>query len=214
MTLSEAFLTREEFDTLFFRIPELCDVHQSFLKRLEPKLANWSPELAFGDCFRYLVIKCLVVDVCQWNCAQIVKSESNIGTFIALMNQVNHNSPQMYILQVLSCQVGHFLAVIFPGCVLMTNWRDCTSKPVISVVAYQYCFTVLQWNISLTTYLSQHNNCTYIICAKSTDYCLAQSLVPPRPVINHPWKVLKLLKSKIGISYLSRSNLWFFINEK
>lgn len=57
MTLSEAFLTREEFDTLFFRIPELCDVHQSFLKRLEPKLANWSPELAFGDCFRYLASK-------------------------------------------------------------------------------------------------------------------------------------------------------------
>lgn len=57
LTTSSACLTKHEFDTLFFRIPELCDVHKSFKELLEPKLVNWSPEEAIGDCFRYLASK-------------------------------------------------------------------------------------------------------------------------------------------------------------
>ncbi|XP_071790000.1 active breakpoint cluster region-related protein-like isoform X2 [Asterias amurensis] len=54
MTTSQPMLTQEDYDTLFFKIPELADVHREFCNHMAPKLAKWSPGQTYGDSFKLL----------------------------------------------------------------------------------------------------------------------------------------------------------------
>ncbi|XP_022096184.1 active breakpoint cluster region-related protein-like isoform X2 [Acanthaster planci] len=54
MTTSKPILSAEDYDTLFFKIPELCEVHREFCNHMEPKLAQWTPEQTYGDSFKLL----------------------------------------------------------------------------------------------------------------------------------------------------------------
>ncbi|XP_038059104.1 active breakpoint cluster region-related protein-like isoform X2 [Patiria miniata] len=54
MTTSQPILAPEDYDTLFFKIPELCEVHREFCNHMEPKLQEWTPEQTYGDSFKLL----------------------------------------------------------------------------------------------------------------------------------------------------------------
>ncbi|XP_030847640.1 active breakpoint cluster region-related protein isoform X2 [Strongylocentrotus purpuratus] len=51
---SDPVMTDEEYDTMFFRIPELFNVHRQFVNHMEPKMKEWTPEQMQGDSFKLL----------------------------------------------------------------------------------------------------------------------------------------------------------------
>ncbi|XP_071501100.1 active breakpoint cluster region-related protein-like [Diadema antillarum] len=54
ISTSKPVLTEEEYDTMFFRIKELAEVHRQFVHHMEPKLEHWTPEQMQGDSFKLL----------------------------------------------------------------------------------------------------------------------------------------------------------------
>ncbi|XP_041456551.1 active breakpoint cluster region-related protein-like isoform X3 [Lytechinus variegatus] len=54
ISTSTPVMTEEEYDTMFFRIPELLNVHRQFVHHMEPKMEHWTPEQMQGDSFKLL----------------------------------------------------------------------------------------------------------------------------------------------------------------
>ncbi|XP_076804707.1 active breakpoint cluster region-related protein-like isoform X1 [Clavelina lepadiformis] len=54
---SQPVMSAQDFDTLFYRVPELHNLHGSFYDKLKPKLDDWSADTSVGDLFRRLLSK-------------------------------------------------------------------------------------------------------------------------------------------------------------
>jgi len=52
---SQPVMSAQDFDTLFFRVPELHNLHADFYATLKPRLDTWSADTNVGDLFKRLV---------------------------------------------------------------------------------------------------------------------------------------------------------------
>lgn len=52
LTTSQPVISEEEFGTMFYKIPELHDLHQSFLDQLRKKLDKWENKTSIGEQFK------------------------------------------------------------------------------------------------------------------------------------------------------------------
>jgi breakpoint cluster region protein len=55
LTTSQPVISEDEFNTMFYKIPELHALHQSFLDGLKRRAQNWDGRLTIGDHFRIMV---------------------------------------------------------------------------------------------------------------------------------------------------------------
>ncbi|KDR23111.1 Breakpoint cluster region protein [Zootermopsis nevadensis] len=55
LTTSQPVISEDEFSTMFYKIPELHTLHQSFLDGLRRCTQNWDGQLTIGDHFRIMV---------------------------------------------------------------------------------------------------------------------------------------------------------------
>ena len=58
---SQPVMSAQDFDTLFFRVPELHELHSNFYKELKPRLDDWNADTAVGVMFKRLVSLCDVI---------------------------------------------------------------------------------------------------------------------------------------------------------
>nr|CAD7423069.1 unnamed protein product [Timema monikensis] len=56
LTTSQPVITEEEFNTMFYKIPELYALHHNFLEGLKKRAHNWDGRLTIGDHFRIMAI--------------------------------------------------------------------------------------------------------------------------------------------------------------
>ncbi|XP_071946447.1 active breakpoint cluster region-related protein-like isoform X2 [Antedon mediterranea] len=54
MNTSQPILSSEDYSCLFYKIAELCQIHQEFRNNLEARLKNWTPDQTFSDLFQFL----------------------------------------------------------------------------------------------------------------------------------------------------------------
>nr|CAB3219663.1 active breakpoint cluster region-related protein [Phallusia mammillata] len=54
---SQPVMSAQDFDAVFFRVPELHDLHATFYQKLKPKLDVWSADTTVGDQFKKLLSK-------------------------------------------------------------------------------------------------------------------------------------------------------------
>ncbi|XP_033098670.1 active breakpoint cluster region-related protein-like isoform X2 [Anneissia japonica] len=54
MNTSQPILSSEDYSCLFYKIAELCQVHQEFRNNLEARLKEWTPDQTFSDLFQFL----------------------------------------------------------------------------------------------------------------------------------------------------------------
>nr|CAD7392837.1 unnamed protein product [Timema cristinae] len=54
LTTSQPVITEEEFNTMFYKIPELYALHHNFLEGLKKRAHNWDGRLTIGDHFRIM----------------------------------------------------------------------------------------------------------------------------------------------------------------
>ena len=52
---SQPVMSAQDFDTLFFRVPELHELHSNFYQELKPRLDDWNADTAVGIMFKRLV---------------------------------------------------------------------------------------------------------------------------------------------------------------
>ena len=52
---SQPVMSAQDFDTLFYRVPELHSLHADFYATLKPRLDAWSADTNVGDLFKKLV---------------------------------------------------------------------------------------------------------------------------------------------------------------
>lgn len=52
---SQPVMSAQDFDTLFFRVEDLHNLHASFYGKLKPRLDNWNADTNVGDLFKNLV---------------------------------------------------------------------------------------------------------------------------------------------------------------
>lgn len=55
LTTSQPVITEDDFNTMFYKIPELHSLHQNFLDGLKQRTNNWDGRLTIGDHFRIMV---------------------------------------------------------------------------------------------------------------------------------------------------------------
>lgn len=53
---SQPVITEDEFDTIFYKVPELHSLHSNFLEGLQMRTQNWDGKLTIGDHFKIMVI--------------------------------------------------------------------------------------------------------------------------------------------------------------
>lgn len=51
---SQSVITEDEYNTIFYKIPELHSLHSNFLETLKKQTINWDGRI--GDCFKTMVI--------------------------------------------------------------------------------------------------------------------------------------------------------------
>ncbi|XP_015110319.1 active breakpoint cluster region-related protein [Diachasma alloeum] len=54
LTTSQPVISEEEFQTMFYKIPELHALHQNFLDELRSKLEKWDPKTSIGEQFKVM----------------------------------------------------------------------------------------------------------------------------------------------------------------
>lgn len=54
-TTSQPVLTSQQIETIFFKVPELYEIHKEFYDGLLPRLQQWSRQQRVGDLFQKLV---------------------------------------------------------------------------------------------------------------------------------------------------------------
>ena len=52
---SQPVMSNQDFETLFYRVPELYDLHANFYATLKPRLDTWTADTTVGDLFKKLV---------------------------------------------------------------------------------------------------------------------------------------------------------------
>lgn len=63
-TTSQPVLTVAQIETIFFKVPELYEIHREFYDGLFPRVQQWSHHQRVGDLFQKLVRK--KTDISQW----------------------------------------------------------------------------------------------------------------------------------------------------
>lgn len=56
LTTSQPVISEEEFGTMFYKIPELHTLHQSFLDGLRKKAEKWDSKTTIGEQFKVVII--------------------------------------------------------------------------------------------------------------------------------------------------------------
>lgn len=54
-TTSQPMLSTQEIETIFFKIPELYEIHKDFYDALLPRVHDWTNQQCVGDLFQKLV---------------------------------------------------------------------------------------------------------------------------------------------------------------
>lgn len=54
-TTSQPVLSLQQIETIFFKVPELHEIHKDFYDGLLPRVQAWSPQQSVGDLFQKLV---------------------------------------------------------------------------------------------------------------------------------------------------------------
>lgn len=54
-TTSQPMLTIQQIETIFFKVPELHEIHKDFYDALLPRVQEWSHQQCVGDLFQKLV---------------------------------------------------------------------------------------------------------------------------------------------------------------
>lgn len=54
-TTSQPVLTSQQIETIFFKVPELYEIHKEFYDGLSPRVQQWSHQQRVGDLFQKLV---------------------------------------------------------------------------------------------------------------------------------------------------------------
>lgn len=54
-TTSQPMLTIQQIETIFFKVPELHEIHKEFYDALLPRVQEWSHQQCVGDLFQKLV---------------------------------------------------------------------------------------------------------------------------------------------------------------
>lgn len=54
-TTSQPMLSIQEIETIFFKVPELHEIHKDFYDALLPRVQDWSHQQCVGDLFQKLV---------------------------------------------------------------------------------------------------------------------------------------------------------------
>lgn len=54
-TTSQPVLTSQQIETIFFKVPELYEIHKDFYDGLLPRVQRWSGQQRVGDLFQKLV---------------------------------------------------------------------------------------------------------------------------------------------------------------
>lgn len=54
-TTSQPVLTSQQIETIFFKVPELYEIHKEFYDGLLPRVQQWSHQQRVGDLFQKLV---------------------------------------------------------------------------------------------------------------------------------------------------------------
>jgi len=54
-TTSQPMLTLQQIETIFFKVPELHEIHKDFYDGLLPRVQQWSHHQCVGDLFQKLV---------------------------------------------------------------------------------------------------------------------------------------------------------------
>lgn len=57
-TTSQPVLTSQQIETIFFKVPELYEIHKEFYDGLFPRVQQWSHQQRVGDLFQKLVSHC------------------------------------------------------------------------------------------------------------------------------------------------------------
>lgn len=59
LTTSQPVISEEEFGTMFYKIPELHALHQTFLDGLRKKTEKWDTKTTIGEQFKVRIIRVL-----------------------------------------------------------------------------------------------------------------------------------------------------------
>ncbi len=54
-TTSQPMLTIQQIETIFFKVPELHEIHKDFYDALLPRVQDWGHQSCVGDLFQKLV---------------------------------------------------------------------------------------------------------------------------------------------------------------
>lgn len=72
-TTSQPVLTSQQIETIFFKVPELYEIHKEFYDGLFPRVQQWSHQQRVGDLFQKLVsdldMPAIVIRFVPWACA-------------------------------------------------------------------------------------------------------------------------------------------------
>ena len=52
---SQPVMSNQDFETLFYRVPDLHNLHAEFYATLKPRLDTWTADTTVGDLFKKLV---------------------------------------------------------------------------------------------------------------------------------------------------------------
>lgn len=55
-TTSQPMLTIQQIETIFFKVPELHEIHKDFYDALLPRVQDWGHQQCVGDLFQKLVL--------------------------------------------------------------------------------------------------------------------------------------------------------------
>uniref|UniRef100_A0A8P4K5C9 Breakpoint cluster region protein n=1 Tax=Dicentrarchus labrax TaxID=13489 RepID=A0A8P4K5C9_DICLA len=81
-TTSQPVLTVAQIETIFFKVPELYEIHREFYDGLLPRVQQWSHHQRVGDLFQKLVRKKKRWDACVSLPAVCVTEEASLGDLL------------------------------------------------------------------------------------------------------------------------------------
>ncbi|XP_016118034.1 breakpoint cluster region protein-like [Sinocyclocheilus grahami] len=64
-TTSQPMLTLQQIETIFFKVPELHEIHKDFYDGLLPRVQQWSHSQCVGDLFQKLSNDAHILDLSQ-----------------------------------------------------------------------------------------------------------------------------------------------------
>lgn len=79
-TTSQPVLTVAQIETIFFKVPELYEIHREFYDGLLPRVQQWSHHQRVGDLFQKLVRKKKEISLGVVVCVSVpVTAETSLG---------------------------------------------------------------------------------------------------------------------------------------